>query len=228
MTTSAGRILSPERVEGAPFPEIVGKWRAHVDGRLLLARHDQARRVQQHLTAGHAVDAVTDNAAAESLARMHAYLMGAPCDRTELDKGPAVANLDLAPMSDRLVALRVGNHPPAGLFARRLAEREVDRSFVLLHHAIDNCEIVFSDLPRLERLLQDRSRLGRPREQQAPRRVLVEPVHRRRRPLETLLQFAEPLDNAVAPSARCIHRQAGGLVDDHRFGVDEEDAVGKH
>ena len=95
--------------------------------------------------------------------------------------------------------------------------------------AVDDREIVFFDLPRLERLLQDRPRLGRLRaSSRQPRRVLVEPVHRRRRPLEAQLQLVEPLDDAVAASARRVDRQAGGLVDDHRFGVDEEDPLVEH
>ena len=94
--------------------------------------------------------------------------------------------------------------------------------------AVDDGEIIFLDLPRLERLLQNRSRLGIAREEQASGRVLVQPVHRRRRTLEAQLQLAEPLDNAVAASARRVDRQARGLVDDNRFGVDEEDPLVEH
>lgn len=131
-------------------------------------------------------------------------------------------------MRDRRVPLGIRDHPPAGLRARFLAESNFDHAIEWLNLSVDDGEIIFLDPPRLERLLQNRSRLGIAREEQASGRVLVQPVHRRRRTLEAQLQLAEPLDNAVAASARRVDRQPRGLVDDNRFGVDEEDPLVEH
>src|SRR6185436_17086576 len=94
--------------------------------------------------------------------------------------------------------------------------------------ASDHRQIVFFDLPRLERLLEPGARLGRARQQQAAARVLVKPVHRRRSPLEPGAKLVQPGDDRIAPAAGRVDRQPGGLVDHHRLSVDVEDAVGEN
>ena len=64
-------------------------------------------------------------------------------------------------------------------------------------------------------------------EQQAAAGVGIEPVHRRRRPFETAAQFAELRCNRIPAPARRIDRQAGGLVEHDRLGVDVKDAIGE-
>ena len=99
---------------------------------------------------------------------------------------------------------RVADHPPARLGARHLAQRQVDQPLLALDLAAEHGEI---DLSRPCRLRTPACDLGAgarvAREQQAARRVLVEPVHRRRRTLEPEHQF-------LRCDIRCCRRPARG------------------
>ena len=81
------------------------------------------------------------------------------------------------------------------------------------------------DLLVLERALEGLVRLGVAGEQQAARRVAVEPVDRQRQPLETETKIGE--DNLPGSRACAIRMdgEAGRLVDHDRLAVDEKDAV---
>ena len=121
----------------------------------------------------------------------------------------------------------VADHAPAGLGARQFAQRKVDEPLVALDLGTEHGEIIFLDLAALERCLRLGAGARIAREQQAARGVLVEAVHRRRRALEPEHQFLDAIFDAVAAQPRGVDREPGGLVDDDRVAIDEQNAVFK-
>ena len=76
-----------------------------------------------------------------------------------------------------------------------------------------------------ERLLELGVRFGIAAQQQAPGRVLVEPMHRHRPALEPEGQAVEMILQADRATPRTIDRQAHGLVDDQGLAVQEQHSV---
>src|SRR3546814_19248419 len=70
-------------------------------------------------------------------------------------------------------------------------------------------------------------RLGIAREQQAARRVAVEPMHGKRPALEAEAQAVEMILQAEGAIARRVDRQAVRLVDDEGLAIEEQDKVGQ-
>ena len=147
---------------------------------------------------------------------------------TKLDQCGPVANEYPPPVRCRFKAMRIRNHLPPGPCARNLGERRFDDPPLLADLARDHGKIIFLDHPRLEHLLERGARLRRACEQQAAAGVGVEPMHCRRRALEAAFQFADTISDAVPATARRVDRQSRGLIEHHRLGVDEQDAVGEH
>ena len=127
-----------------------------------------------------------------------------------------------APMRDRRLAGLGGNHAPAALLGALLRQRQFGRAFSLFRHTVQNAEIDFLDQPILEGLGEAGMRLGMPRQQEAARRVPVQPVHCARLPLEAEAQRAKHGHKAEAAALGCVDIQPGGLVDHQRFAVDEQ------
>src|SRR5260370_18692039 len=83
LSASSGMMTSSGFI--APLGEIFGQRSGDVDRFLARARHDEARCVEQHRSARHAVDAVADDPVAERLARVNANLMAPAGARLEFD-----------------------------------------------------------------------------------------------------------------------------------------------
>jgi hypothetical protein len=88
---------------------------------------------------------------------MHADLVGSSGDRAKFHQAPPVADGDSTPSGDGFLPARVDNHPPAGLDARALGERQVDDALRLGDFAGDDSQIIFLHLASFERPLQRRA-----------------------------------------------------------------------
>src|SRR4029453_9331318 len=96
----------------------------------------------------------------------------------------------------------VSDHPPTGLSARTLRERNLDHAFILRDFRTDHDQIVFFDLSRLESSLKRRACLRGTSEQKAAAGVRIQPVHRRRQPLESTAELGEPPGDRLPPASR--------------------------
>ena len=94
-------------------------------------------------------------------------------------------------------------------------------------NARDHRKIGLAHGSGFERLLEDGAGLAIAGEQQAAGGVLVEPVHRHGRPGEAESEVVKAPFHAVAEHARVVDRQAGRLVNDQGFAVDEQDTIGE-
>src|SRR5208282_447922 len=116
---------------------------------------------------------------------MNPQLMGASGLRLKLEPSdrrgpPETATLD-APEGQRLLPVRIDLHPPAALVVEP-AERQVDRAFLALRRAGDDRPIGLADLALLEQKPQCLQRLVMAAEDEAARRLAVEPMGERRLP----------------------------------------------
>src|SRR5205823_1383445 len=98
--------------------------------------------------------------ATERLARVHANLVSPARDRTKLDQCGPIAHSEPSPIRCRFGPVFIRNHPPARFSGRLLKQSDVDYSLALRDLATDHGNIIFFDLPRLERTLKRHSRLG--------------------------------------------------------------------
>ena len=108
---------------------------------------------------------------------------------------------------------------------RGLAERQIDRPRFRFGHAVEHRDIGLGHLLVLEGALEGLVRLGVAGEQQAARRVAVEPVDRQRQPPETETKMVKIIFEALGRARSRMDGEAGRLVDHQRLAVDEKNAA---
>src|SRR5579863_4095326 len=148
---------------------------------------------------------------------MDAQLMGAARLRLEFEPGDRraapLAAAPNAPVSERLLPVRIDLHPPAAPVVEA-AERQIDRALFAVRTAGDDRPISLGDPPLLEQKPQCLQRLVVTAENEAARGLAVEPMRERR-----LSRQAEPQGVKIVLEARAalrapMNRDARRLVED--------------